>query len=1153
MIDRSDPLWYKDAVIYQLHIKAFFDGNNDGIGDFAGLMQKLDYVQELGVNTVWVLPFYPSPLRDDGYDIADYRNINPSYGTMRDFRRFVRAAHERGLRVITELVINHTSDQHPWFQRARAAKPGSAHRNYYVWSDTDQRYQETRIIFIDTEPSNWSWDPVAQQYFWHRFYHHQPDLNFDNPTVMREITRILHYWLEMGIDGLRLDAIPYLVERDGTINENLPETHAVLKRIRAELDHHFPGRMLLAEANQWPEDVLPYFGEGDECHMSFHFPLMPRMYMAIAQEDRHPVADILRQTPDIPDGCQWGIFLRNHDELTLEMVTDRERDYLWNFYAAEKRMRLNLGIRRRLAPLLENDLRKIQLMNSLLLSMPGTPIVYYGDEIGMGDNIFLGDRDGVRTPMQWSPDRNAGFSRSDPARLYLPPIMDAIYGYEAVNVEAQQRDPSSLLNWMKRMIAVRQAHQAFGRGTLRLLYPRNRKVLAYLREHEGDRILCVANLSRSAQAVELNLAEFRGFVPVELLGRSPFPPIGDLPYLLTLPGHGFFWFVLAEEAELPRWHEPIPEPLPDFITLVIKDGGWRTLFDGNNVREFTREVLPEFLAKQRWFGAKDLAIGSTKVVAWAELGGGGREAFLLAELEVELGGGNPPQRYFLPLAASYDEQALTHGWPLLSFSLAQVRRGPKVGALYDAMAGGDFPLAALDAIRNNRQLAGSDGTIRCWSTSAAETISLPEQVEIKRSAVEQSNSSTMIGNRAVFKAYRKLAPGVQPEIEIGRFLVEEAGFANTPPLLGAIERVDAGGETTALAAAFGFVRNQGDGWVYTIEYLHRTLDELRLRPPAEHEEQDVPPADRFGLYLAQAQILGQRTAELHRALATPTKDPAFAAEPLGKADLKAWQKAVRGQADAAFKALRQALPRLDAADRERVQALLDNRNACLGRIDALTRDVVAAAKTRVHGDYHLGQVLVVQNDFYILDFEGEPARPLAERRAKSSPLKDVAGMLRSFDYAAFAAATGFAGLDPGTAETVRALAESWRAASAQAFLDAYRETIGDCPSYPQDPAEASRLLDLFLLEKALYEICYEAANRPHWVRIPLKGVTSLLELEATDDERRLEPAPTRSTRPRSRRWSAATTATRSRCSACTLRRTAGWWCAPSSRTPAALG
>jgi maltose alpha-D-glucosyltransferase/alpha-amylase len=1097
MIDRQDPLWYKDAVIYQLHIKAFFDSNNDGIGDFAGLIQKLDYIQELGVNTVWVLPFYPSPLRDDGYDIAKYRDVNPSFGTLRDFRRFVQAAHARGLRVITELVINHTSDQHRWFQRARTAKPGSVHRNYYVWGDTDQKYLGTRIIFLDTESSNWTWDPVAQAYYWHRFYSHQPDLNFDNPRVMVEILSVLRFWLEMGIDGLRLDAIPYLVERDGTNNENLPETHAVLKRIRAEVDAHFPGRMLLAEANQWPEDVLPYFGDGDECHMAFHFPVMPRMYMAIAQEDRHPIADILRQTPDIPANCQWGIFLRNHDELTLEMVTDKERDYLWNFYAADKRMRLNLGIRRRFAPLLENDLRKIQLMNSLLLSMPGTPIIYYGDEIGMGDNIFLGDRDGVRTPMQWSPDRNAGFSRADPARLYLPPIMDAIYGYEAVNVEAQQRDPSSLLNWMKRMITVRQAHQAFGRGTLRLLYPRNRKILAYLREHEGDRILCVANLSRSAQAVELGLGEFRGHVPVELLGRSPFPPIGDLPYLLTLPGHGFFWFVLAEEAELPRWHEPMPEPLPDFITLVMREG-WRALFEGQNARELARDVLPAFLANQRWFGAKDLTITDARVADWAELTSG-PNSYLLTEIEVELGGGGAPQRYFLPLATTYDDQALTHGWPLLSFALAQVRRGAKVGALYDAMAGPEFPLAALDAIRNNQELQGSDGVIRCWSTSAAETLSLPEQVEVKRSAVEQSNSTAMIGNRAVFKAYRKLSPGVQPEIEIGRFLIEEAGFANTPPLLGAIERIGADGATTELAAAFGFVRNQGDGWVYTTEYLHRTLDELRLRAAAEHPETARAEAEPHGFYLTQAQVLGQRTAELHRALATPTDNPAFAAEPIGKADLKTWQRAARRQAEAAFKALRQSLPQLDEGDRARVQTLLAQREHCFARIEALTGPPVAAAKTRIHGDYHLGQVLVAQNDFYILDFEGEPARPLAERRAKSSPLKDVAGMLRSFDYAAWAAVMTLTEVDAGGGEIVRSLAEAWRKATEDAFLDAYGETIAGCPSYPEAPEEAARLLDLFLLEKALYEICYEAANRPHWVRIPLKGVTSLLELEATDD------------------------------------------------------
>ena len=494
----NDPLWYKDAIVYQLHVKAYLDSSGDGIGDFAGLTRKLDYLTDLGVTAIWLLPFYPSPLRDDGYDIADYMSVNPAFGTLRDFRYLVREAHRRGLKVITELVINHTSDQHPWFQRARKAPADSRFRNYYVWSDSDQKYDGTRIIFCDTEKSNWSWDPEAKAYYWHRFFSHQPDLNFDNPRVFVEVTRIMRFWLDMGVDGLRLDAVPYLVEREGTNNENLPETHAVLKRLRQWLDDHYPDRMFLAEANQWPEDVLPYFGNGDECHMAFHFPLMPRMYMALAREDRYPITDIMRQTPDIPESCQWALFLRNHDELTLEMVTDSERDYLWQFYAAEPRARINLGIRRRLAPLLEGDRRKIELLNSLLMSMPGTPIIYYGDEIGMGDNIFLGDRNGVRTPMQWSPDRNAGFSRADPERLYLPPVMDSVYGYEAINVEAQLRQSSSLLNWTRRLLTVRKAHQALGRGTLTFLYPRNRKVLAYLRADGAQTVLCVANMSSRA-------------------------------------------------------------------------------------------------------------------------------------------------------------------------------------------------------------------------------------------------------------------------------------------------------------------------------------------------------------------------------------------------------------------------------------------------------------------------------------------------------------------------------------------------------------------------------------------------------------------------------------------------------------------------------
>src|ERR1700720_1703419 len=476
----GDPLWFKDAVIYEVHVRAFFDGNDDGCGDFAGLTRKLEYIQDLGVNTVWLLPFYPSPGRDDGYDIADYRNIPPTYGTRAEFRAFVREAHRRNLRVITELVLNHTSDAHPWFQAARRAAPGSVKRNYYVWSDTPERYAGTRIIFSDTEKSNWAWDAQAQAYYWHRFFSHQPDLNYDNPRVILAMVQVMRRWLDMGVDGFRLAPIPYLVEREGTNNANLPETHSVIKRIRAELDAYSPGKVLLAEANQWPEDVSAYFGDGDECHMAYHFPLMPRIYMAIAQEDRFPITDILRQTPDIPSNCQWALFLRNHDELTLEMVTDVERDYLWSTYATDPRARLNLGIRRRLAPLMDNDRRKIELMNSLLLSLPGTPILYYGDEIGMGDNIYLGDRNGVRTTMQWTPDRNGGFSRCDPTRLYLPPIMDPIYGYEAVNVEAQLRSPTSLLNWMKRLIAMRQQNPALRAGRLHFLYPGNRKVLAYL-------------------------------------------------------------------------------------------------------------------------------------------------------------------------------------------------------------------------------------------------------------------------------------------------------------------------------------------------------------------------------------------------------------------------------------------------------------------------------------------------------------------------------------------------------------------------------------------------------------------------------------------------------------------------------------------------
>ncbi len=1082
MIDRSDTQWYRDAIIYQLHVKSFFDSNNDGVGDFEGVTQKLDYVKDLGVSAIWVMPFYPSPLRDDGYDISDYRGINPSYGTMRDFRRFVKEAHARGLRVITELVINHTSDQHPWFQRARKSRPGSAARNFYVWSDTDQRYTDTRIIFLDTEPSNWSWDPVAKAYFWHRFYSHQPDLNFDNPRVLEAVLDTMNYWLDMGVDGLRLDAIPYLIEREGTNCENLPETHEVIKKIRAALDARYSDRMLLAEANQWPEETAPYFGDGDECHMAFHFPLMPRMYMAIAQEDRHPITDIMRQTPEIPEGCQWAIFLRNHDELTLEMVTDRERDYLWSFYAAERRARINLGIRRRLAPLLENDRRKIELLNSLLLSMPGTPVLYYGDEIGMGDNIYLGDRDGVRTPMQWSPDRNGGFSRADPARLFLPAIQDPIYGFDVVNVEAQLRSPSSLLNWTRRMVAIRRGNKALGRGTLRFLYPSNRKVLAFLREHEGERILCIMNLSRAPQAVELDLSEHKGCMPLEMTGGSAFPPIGDLPYLLTLPAYGFYWFQLTSADQDTRFG---PRPAPELFTLVLT-GGIDSLFKGRERAAFEREMAPRFIAAQRWFAGRGATVTGSAVTDFAVMKSrAGKESFLLPRIEVSLRGAGA-QEYFVPVALEEGREDES----LLPYAIARVRRGRNVGLLYGAGSSPEFALAAVEAMRRGDALPTIEGgTIRFTATEQMpEAVDVPPE-EVRRLTAEQSNTSIFIDDLMVLKLYRRIQSGVHPELEVGRFLTEVAGYQNTPTLYGAIEHIAPDGAPTALGVVQRFVRNQGDAWSWLVSSLTRELDTAALIP--EGTERSIE--ELFGAYLQTAATIGRRTAELHVAFATPTDDPAFALEPLGADDVKVAADDARSQGERAFAAMQRL--RDDASDtaREAIDALLSRKTECMKAIDRLAKRPKGAAKTRIHGDYHLGQVLIVQADVMIVDFEGEPSRPAEERRAKGSPLRDVAGMLRSFDYAAEAASREVARRFADAAPRAAAMAAEWRALAIERFLQAYEEAARGSRIWVEDEATRRHLLGLHLIGKALYEINYEAGHRPDWIETPVRGVLSILD------------------------------------------------------------
>jgi maltose alpha-D-glucosyltransferase/alpha-amylase len=1067
-----EPLWWRDAVIYQLHPKSFMDSNDDGIGDFAGLMARLDHVAGLGVDAIWLLPFYPSPLKDDGYDISDYTGVHPDYGTLGDFRRFLDAAHERGLKVITELVINHTSSEHPWFQRARRAPPGSPERDMYVWSDDDKRYGGTRIIFCDTEASNWTWDPVAKAYYWHRFYSHQPDLNFDNPRVLAAVLRVMRFWLNMGVDGLRLDAVPYLIEREGTSNENLPETHDIIRRIRAELDARYPNRLLLAEANMWPEDVQQYFGAGDECHMCFHFPLMPRMYMAVAQEDRFPITDILRQTPEIPEGCQWAVFLRNHDELTLEMVTDSERDALWQVYAADRRARINLGIRRRLAPLMERDRRRIELMKGLLLSMPGTPVMYYGDEIGMGDNVYLRDRDGVRTPMQWSPDRNGGFSRADPAALVLPPIQDPLYGFQAVNVESQLRDPSSLLNWMRRMLAVRKRTRAFGRGTMRLLYPGNRKVLAYLREWEGEVALCVFNLSRAAQAVELDLSELAGRVPVEMLGGTPFPPIGPLPYVLTLPPYGFHWFLLAPEgAALPAWHVPPPEPLPEMRTLVARAGAAWLSGDAAHILE--REILPAWLPRRRWFSAKSQAPGAVRVDYAVPLAQG--ERLLLAEIEAA------GRRWSLPLAQVGEEEALK---PAGQLALARLRQGARVGLLTDACATDGFPRAMLAALREGRRIMTPAGEIRFQGTPALEALGLPDAPEVRRMAVEQSNTSVMLGDSAVLKLLRRVQPGPHPEAEMARHLTA-AGYAGTPALLGEVVRTAPDGTPHTLMLLHAFARNQGDAWGWTLDWLARTVDEAALT----EADPDAPLAG----YLPLAEAIGRRLAQLHAALARPCDDPAFAPEVADAAMARAWAGQVTREVTHALDILARpgmlpAGPQSEVAER-----LLARRPHLLAAIDAAAPTLEGLTATRIHGDFHLGQVLVATGDAVIIDFEGEPNRPLAARRSKSSAWRDVAGLLRSLDYAAAVAAateeSGTATAAPTGRRTE--LIAGWRLAAGRAFLAAYRGVWAAEGGLA--PADAAAALELFLAEKAAHEIVYETNNRPAWVGVPLRGLAAVAE------------------------------------------------------------
>jgi maltose alpha-D-glucosyltransferase/alpha-amylase len=1114
----SEPLWYKDAVIYELHVRAFHDSDGDGIGDFRGLVDKLDYLQDLGVTTLWLLPFYPSPLRDDGYDIADYGNINPIYGSLPDFRHFLREAHRRGLRVITELVINHTSDQHPWFQRARRAKPGTRERDFYVWSDTTDRYKEARIIFKDFEPSNWSWDPVAGAYYWHRFYAHQPDLNFDNPAVHRAIFQVLDFWLGQGIDGLRLDAIPYLYEREGTNCENLPETHTFLRELRWHVDERYKERMLLAEANQWPEDAVAYFGKGDECHMCFHFPVMPRLFMAIRMEDRFPIIDILQQTPPVPDNSQWALFLRNHDELTLEMVTDEDRDYMYRVYAQDPQARINLGIRRRLAPLLGNHRGKIELMNGLLFSLPGTPVIYYGDEIGMGDNIYLGDRNGVRTPMQWNAERNAGFSRANPQRLYLPVIIDPEYNYDAINVEAQQNNRYSLLWWMKHLIALRKRHRAFSRGTIEFLYPDNAKVLAFVRRHapqsgapaEGEeRILVVANLSRYIQAAELDLSAFKGMVPVEMLGRTPFPPVGESPYFLTLGPYAFYWFLLEPQAVAARPGDGQEQPLP----LIKVSGEWADVLHGRS-REALETALPAYLRTRRWFCGNGRSIDSVQIRDTVAVPCDGTSAQITG-IEVHYTEGDS-ETYVLPIAFAVvraQPPVAREDYPQSAICRLLVRgkrngsAGQVEGVLYDALEERAFAQALLAAIGKRKRFKGTGGELvgsrppafrNLWERGQPPPAPAPMKGE-------QNNTSIDFGGRWLLKVFRRVEVGVNPELELGRFLTDRTPFAHIAPTAGALEYRRGRNESVTVAVLHGYVANEGTAWRYTLDSLRQyyersltpseALKELDLphRAVLDRVAEEIPRAvvDRIGTYLESARLLGQRTAELHLALASATDDPAFAPEPFSSLYQRSLYQGQRGQTRKAFELLRKHLKLLPEPTRAEAQAIVGREEEVLTRIRAIFERKITAQRLRCHGDYHLAQVLYTGKDFVLIGLEGQIHRPISERRLKRSPLRDVASMLRSFHYAALSALEG-SGFRPEDVEALRPSVPFWHRWVSVAFLKGYLTAAAAGSFLPRDRAELAVLLDFYLLKRAINELRYELTLHPQQAKIPLQGLAQML-------------------------------------------------------------
>ncbi|MFN8496611.1 MAG: maltose alpha-D-glucosyltransferase [Anaerolineae bacterium] len=1095
----DDPLWYKDAVIYELHVRAFSDSNADGMGDFRGLTQKLDYLQSLGITAIWLLPFFPSPWRDDGYDIADYSDVHPAYGTVRDVEQIVREAHRRGLRVIGELVCNHTSDQHAWFQRARRAAPGSPLRDFYVWTDDPTKYKDARIIFTDTETSNWTWDPVANAYYWHRFFHHQPDLNFDNPLVCEAIMAAMDQWLDIGLDGLRLDAIPYLYEREGTSCENLPETHAFLKELRRRVDSKYRNRVFLAEANQWPEDTIPYFGDGDECHMAFNFPVMPRLYMALRTEDRFPILDILAQTPPIPETAQWATFLRNHDELTLEMVTEEERDYMWRVYARDPRMRINLGIRRRLAPLLDNDRRRIELLNGLLFALPGTPVLYYGDEIGMGDNIYLGDRDGVRTPMQWSADRNAGFSEASSQRLYLPVISDGEYSYETVNVEVQSGAPNSLLSWMQRLIRLRKRHKAFGRGDITFLHPDNPKVLAFLRRYEGETILVVANLSRDAQPVELDLAEHAGWTLTEMLGGADFPPISSAPYLVTLAPYAFYWFAMgppdAGQVE-PGRGVPIP-------TLPVSDVD--DLFHGPG-RDALLDAAPDYLRRIGAIAAAE-PIRAARLLDVIPLSSHGRE-FAVSLVELETGVGDLTA-WLLPLTVLAGEGAsgfVGADAPSIVAHLRPQSGEPRI--LVDAFGEPDFAAALVDIVAGQRAVEGRQGSISGSLVQGNAPDAGGLTLETADVRIDLAGAATTWpGGR--LRVFRQLAPGLRSGLEIGAFLTAHE-VQHVVPLTGALQYQPERGDAIALAMLQGAPPTGMNGWEWARSEVNDYLDRVAGADVAPQAlpltttallalAEGAPSAaaeNTLGEALARVLLLGQRTGELHRALASDKDDKAFAPQPFTGFYQRSVYQETRSLTRRVMGSLRQRMEGLPREARPAAQDVLDQENALLERLRAIIEGKIAAMRIRCDGDFDLADVIYSGDDFVTLDLGGDATRPLSERRLKLSPLRDVAGMLASLHTAAYTTLAERMRLGlVGAADFAAAEAWTrfWAAWVSAAFLKGYLDEVRPAALLPSSPTDLAQFLDVLRLRKAIHDLGVALDTDAEQALTPMTQALQMLE------------------------------------------------------------